>query len=126
MAEDHSKSKVWIALSVLFLDTDISIHIEHISRVCADSNFDLDELSAILYREVAPVCMPNLLTIAGEWAGFDEAQLVEKILEYKNKSNSGVSSLFKPQWGFIAKIYIGQDWRKVVELIKEKRNNASC
>lgn len=106
----------------MFLDSDTALHLDRIGEVCADSAYSLEEISSMLYRDVAPVCMPNLLSIAGEWTGFDEQQLIEKIVEHKNRKQSSVTKLLKPQWGLIARIYIGKDWKKVAALIAEKRN----
>ncbi|NKB34916.1 MAG: hypothetical protein GKR91_17610 [Pseudomonadales bacterium] len=117
----NKEHEIWVALSDLFLDTDVAIHLKQISNVCADSDYSVEEIRNMLYQDVAPVCMPNLLTVAGEWTGFDEEQLIEKISKYKNKKSSTIKSLFKPQWGLIARIYIGKDWEKVAKLILEKR-----
>lgn len=117
----QAKVNLWAALSTLFLDTEIDVHLEQISSVCAASQHSIDELQQILFQEVAPVCMPNMLTVAGEWTGFDEEQLVTKILEHKNKKQSAFGKLLKPQWGIIARLYIGKDWQKVSDLIKQKR-----
>jgi len=38
-----------------------------------DSGYSIDELRHIYLYEVAPAVFGNLLTAAGEWAGFDEA-----------------------------------------------------
>ena len=53
---------LWIAMSDLFLDTDVSLFYEHVARVCADSPFTLEELDDIFQKEVAPVVGPNLLS----------------------------------------------------------------
>ncbi len=121
---NESRKQIYIALSELFLDTDTASHFDHISDVCASSEFSAEALSTMLYNDVAPVCMPNLLMVAGEWSGFDEDQLMEKIIEQQSRKKSSIAQLFKPQWGFIARIYIGKDWNKVKELIEEKRNAA--
>ncbi|HEU0123261.1 MAG TPA: hypothetical protein VFQ91_22215, partial [Bryobacteraceae bacterium] len=70
---------VWIAQSDLFLDTDTRLSYPYIARVAAESPFSLDELAAIFRDEVAPIAEPNLLDIAGEWAGFPEDWLVQSI-----------------------------------------------
>ncbi|MBO2620048.1 hypothetical protein AYI74_11050 [Shewanella algae] len=76
----HTRQAVWSALSDLFLDTDVALHYPGITRVCALSPYSLPELEHILYREVAPVCGPNLFDVCGEWAGFDEQWLKESIM----------------------------------------------
>ena len=71
---------VWGALSTLFLDTDTSLDRQRRAQVLAASEYSLKELEEILITEVYPACGPNLLSVAGEWAGFDTAWLEERIL----------------------------------------------
>ena len=87
-SEQHdieARTPVWIALSYLFLDTDVTLSDEYIVRVCAQSPYSLDELFDILQNEVAPVCRHNLLLICGEWDFFDEAWLIKKVTRVYNK-----------------------------------------
>ena len=70
---------VWQALSDMFLDTDTSLSRDWRVRELAQSSYSLAELEEILINEVYPVCRWNLLSIAGEWAGFDPEWLEEKI-----------------------------------------------
>jgi len=121
----NDKREIWCTLSDLFLDTDISVSLERISDVCAKSNFSIDEITDMLYSEVAPVCMPNLLTATEKWAGFDEEQLVERVSKYMNTRQSTIKKLFKPKWGLIARLYIGKDWLKAAKLIEEKRSSST-
>lgn len=88
MEERDARHKVWIALSDLFLDTDVSLHFDHIQRVLVPAPFSMDELDLILRDEVAPVFLSNLFDIAGEWAGFPEDVIVKKIDAY----------LLRPAW----------------------------
>lgn len=76
------RHRVWIALSDLFLDTDVSIHFDYIEQELAASSFSDTKLDLILRDEVAPVCLPNLHEIAGEWAGFQPEYLVRSIEAY--------------------------------------------
>ncbi|MBK1884526.1 hypothetical protein JIN85_19070 [Luteolibacter pohnpeiensis] len=71
---------VWNALSELFLDTELQED-DHqsIARVLAASPYTEKKLDEILRFEVTPVLKWNLLSIADEWAGFDEAWLREKL-----------------------------------------------
>ena len=57
---------------------------EFISNTLADSNYSLQELEAILYYEVYPVCKYNLLSFAGEWGGFGDDWIMENIAPRKN------------------------------------------
>jgi hypothetical protein len=75
-AEIERRQPVWAALSELWLDTELSEEdLGRISGVMRRSGYGLDELREIYLFEVAPVVSPNLLCLAGEWAGFDEGWL---------------------------------------------------
>ncbi len=79
-AEIRSRRPVWIALSELWLDTELQNHdIDHIARVLHDSGYDRDALEQILAEEVAPVVYLNLCSVAGAWTGFDPDWLCAEI-----------------------------------------------
>ena len=70
--ERQSREAVWIELSKLFLDTELQPQdYDEIAAVLAASPYSIDELEVIVVKEVAPLCLPNLCTTAGEWQGFD-------------------------------------------------------
>ena len=71
---------VWLALSDLFLDTDVQLLRAHNTRSLAGSPYSLDELDAILREEVYPAREFNLAQVAGEWAGFGADWLERRIL----------------------------------------------
>lgn len=84
-AEDlEQRRPVWSVLSELYLDTELdeSDH-ERICSVLARSKYSVGQLEEILYRELHPVLFGNLLSVAGEWAGFDEQWLEHSILVLK-------------------------------------------
>lgn len=70
----------WAVLSELFLDTqlDAADH-ERIAAALTHARFDADVAERILRREVGPVLWPNLLSVAGEWEGFDLDAMEAKI-----------------------------------------------
>ena len=82
-ADLDARRPVWEALSDLFLDTDITLSRDWRVRVLAASPYTLAELDAILRSEIYPVCIHNLFSIAGEWAGFDVQTLEHAILKQK-------------------------------------------
>ena len=68
---------VWIALSELWLDTELDeADLHRIADVLRASAYSLIELRQIYLHEVAPVMYPNTLSVAGEWAGVDPDWLV--------------------------------------------------
>ncbi|MEM7138486.1 MAG: hypothetical protein AAF500_18040 [Myxococcota bacterium] len=68
-------------MSELYLDRELDeadyVRIVESLRACG---YTLDELDQILYREVHPLLMPNLVSVAGEWTGFDLDWMEERIL----------------------------------------------
>ena len=70
---------VWLALSDLFLDTDVSLFRQGNARLLAACPYSLEELDAILTGEVYLACSLSLRGIAGEWAGFDSDWLEGRI-----------------------------------------------
>jgi hypothetical protein len=74
------RAPLWVALSDLFLDTEIqAVHCEGILKAARSGGFEPDEVIAILNQEVAPVLGFNLLQIAGEWAMFDPDWVVSRV-----------------------------------------------
>jgi len=74
--EIERRKPVWAALSELWLDTELEDDdLQRIAGVMKRSEYSINELRDIYLFEVAPVVFPNLLTVAGEWAGFDEEWL---------------------------------------------------
>lgn len=75
-AEVERRKPVWTAFSEFWLDTELQdSDLERIARVAEASGYSLAELRDIYLYEVAPVLNANLLTVAGEWSGFDEEWL---------------------------------------------------
>lgn len=84
---------VWVALSELFLDTELQEEDhQRIARVLAASQYSEKKLDEILRFEVTPVLKWNLLSVAGEWAGFHEEWLREELVPKIDKR-----PLFRPR-----------------------------
>ena len=109
----EERKKVWIALSDLFLDTDTKLFHENIIKVLVVSPYDIDELKNIMLNEVYPVCGWNLLSVAGEWAGFDQECLVDEILKEPSiLSKVWIKTIGKlSMWNYL-------EWRKILKEIK--------
>jgi hypothetical protein len=109
-SRDHHDARipVWVALSALYLDTEVSACHDAIAATLAASPYSLDELHPALY--------PNLLSVAGEWAGFDDAWLVERILDVRRR----------PRWRRrISRWFardIGDHWRTLSPMIRSARS----
>ena len=108
------KKPLWEALSALFLDTELEEHdLAFIAKKMHESGFSLNELHDILMLEVFPVCIANLHSVAGEWAGFDENWVIETILVAKHPSSYRRWMNRRSFW------IIKDDWEAVVERFKE-------
>lgn len=78
--ELERRRPVWSALSDLFLDTEVRPAHPWRARVCARSGLDVTALRRIFDEELHPLLYSNLLSVAGEWAGFDDAWLESAIV----------------------------------------------
>jgi hypothetical protein len=110
----ENRRPVWRALSDLFLDTELqNSHLSYIARTLAESPYTLAEIETILFREVYPVCIPNMHCVAGEWSGFNYEWLEETILKH-TKCSWSLSRVFQPsRW------MIRDDWNRVKDLYVE-------
>jgi len=106
---------VWVALSEFFLDTEFQPgDLQRIAQVLADSGYSDEELEYIFRREVSPAVGANLLSVAGEWAGFDPEWLEARILERERGW-----SRWLPAYG--ATRLVRDDWDHVQRLLGELR-----
>jgi hypothetical protein len=118
-AASDARIPVWTALSELYLDTDVAAFRDHIASTLAASPYSLDALHEMLMYDVHPALYPNLISVAGEWAGFDQAWLVERIAAVRRQ----------PCWRrritrwFVRDI--GVQWRTLVPMIQAARSVAA-
>ncbi len=116
---DALRVPVWLALSDLYLDTDVTMSYDYIVRTLAASPFSLDELHEMLMYDVHPVLYSNLMSMAGEWGCFDEAWLTERVLAVREQ----------PRWRrrftqwFVRDI--GTQWRTLAPMIQAARGAAT-
>jgi hypothetical protein len=73
----ENRRLIWTALSEFYLDTELTKRdFDRISIVFLNSGLHIKDIKEIDLIEVFPFLQPNLLNIAGEWAGFDEDLLL--------------------------------------------------
>lgn len=98
---DH-RMPVWVALSELFLDTELQGQDYYrIARALASSPYSEEKLNEILRFEVTPVLKWNLMCMAGEWAGFNKEWLCEKLVPRIDKRpffRRGVPWMLRGSW----------------------------
>jgi hypothetical protein len=114
--EPEARIPVWNALSGLYLDTDVAADRDHIASTLAASPFSIEALHDMLMYDVHPALYPNLLSVAGEWAGFDQAWLLERITAVRAQ----------PRWRrrithWFARD-IGAQWRTLEPMIRAARS----
>ena len=119
-AELQRRKPIWTALSGLWLDTELTDDdIKRIAQAGISSGYSIAELNEIYLYEVAPVVSANLLTVGGEWAGFDEDWLHD---EARKRAES--RSLWLRFWvwtGFGLKLmtYATEDhWKEIISLLQ--------
>ncbi len=116
--EPDARIPVWNALSELYLDTDTTLWYDAIVRTLAASPYSLDDMHDMLMYDVHPALYQNLMSVAGEWAGFDEAWLVERIETVRRQ----------PRWrrhithAFVR--HIDGEWRMLEPMIRAARSAA--
>jgi hypothetical protein len=114
---------VWLALSELFLDTELQEDaLRRIARTLAASGHGLSELERVLWAEVAPVVGWNLLGVAGVWDGFDPVWLEDGILR-RLRHNARQGRLFRSLGVRLARLLwarsIQADWARVRVLLPQ-------
>lgn len=88
-ADLDRRRRVWEVLSELYLDTELDDRDnERIAAVLVASGYSVGQLEEILYREIHPVLRANLLSVAGEWTGFDLSWIEEQILRRRPRRSS--------------------------------------
>ena len=76
----EERKPIWIALSEFYLDTELQeSDYQHIATIIIESPYSIKEVKEINKYEVFPVLQMNLMSVAGEWAGFEEEWLVRNI-----------------------------------------------
>ena len=80
-AEIEARLPLWRALSDLFLDTELQgYHYKYLAKVVLESGLKPAEVQRILWNEVFPALADNLRIATGEWSGFQDDWLRERIL----------------------------------------------
>lgn len=120
-AEDdlNNRRLVWVAMSELFLDTELQERdLTRIVGVLAASPYSFDELNSIYHDEVFPVLSANLLSVVGEWAGFDEDWLVERLSAWKGRKSGKFAMAWRHFW-FNGTI---DQWWTILDRVAVERN----
>ena len=113
----EERKPVWSALSELFLDTHLeAADLERVAQRLAASPYSLTKIEEILRFEVTPALKGNLKVVAGEWDGFDENWLRDRIAPRMDR---------KPLIRFPVIRLIRGDWRIVKTRLHELRDSGA-
>jgi len=82
---------VWSALSDLFLDTETRRFLPRTAWVCVQSRLDWQAVYQALCDQVAPIVAPNLMDVAGDWAGFPDDWLFSSIRAHGSQGPTSLS-----------------------------------
>ncbi len=119
MADKLTDRDLCIALSNLFLDTEIDY-----SAVAKKLNqFELPYIENALLDMVAPVLHWAFYSVATEWAGYDEDWLWSQIQKVSDKNkNAGFISgkLLKIRHFYMSKL-LNETWQKFTSEFKKQR-----
>lgn len=116
-ADLATRRPVWLAISELFLDTNLeAVDIRRIATELARSPYSLEDLDNILLHEVYPACHWNLVSIAGEWSAFDPDWLESRIL----RGPSGFATMWAHSVGRVGR-FSSIAWRRIKRHVLEER-----
>lgn len=88
------RRQIWLVLSELYLDTELdNTDFDRIISALKQTKLSLAAIKNIDLYEVFPLLQTNLLSVAGEWAGFDQEWLYENC--EKNYTKSHKSSMYR-------------------------------
>ena len=119
------RRSLWVALSALFLDTELTpADGARIAQVMADSGLSLRELRAVYAREVAPVVSANLRMTARVWSSFDAAWLCAQIVRHLRKVSWWTR--FMPERARAPGLgRSASDWQALMDQVRMKRAKAA-
>lgn len=106
MAESTARLlPVWDAMAEHFLDTEVRHRFPHTALTCLDAGLSPLEARDVWRKDIAPTLAWNLLSVAGEWALWEEAWLIAQIAKtrranwlIKLTSHRGFARLTKDMW----------------------------
>lgn len=99
---------VWAAMSRVFLDTELSERdYAAIAAAIDQAGFTAVEARAIFKDEVAPAFAGNLRTVAGEWAGWPDDFVRERVLAKRG------SIVAKALNRLFDRALLAQEWGKI-------------
>ena len=124
------REDVWFEFSQLFLDMGLNQDdLFCIARNVSQTSFSIEELTAIMEDEVAPVLDSNLLVVGGEWCSFDRQK---EVVEPIKQRLARIPSVCKNGWLPLAYLRrkwcmmnVGHDWSAILGHIQKIRSSTT-
>ncbi|KAK7427289.1 hypothetical protein QQZ08_006225 [Neonectria magnoliae] len=114
------EERACVLLSNLFLDTELTqTHIDSMARDLHPLGLTVDHLDGLLRRDVFPALYPNLLSVAGEWSGFDNDDLIRRINDSRARGKGMLQSLSGSAAWVVLSGSVTSTWDKVKEQIEQ-------
>ena len=116
-AEITERFPVWDALSEFWLDGWLDANdYDRIAATLRASPYTVEQIWRICIYEVAPAVYVNLLSVAGEWGGFDPDMLRERIIK---KTPDASISLHPGLWrrlrGYMHALHVkSSGWNQII------------
>lgn len=108
-----------MALSGFYLDTELDDdNFRYIANTILDSPYTLEEVKWINKYEVFPILQANLLSMTGEWAGFDEDWLLDRITSRLRKKTNHKSISVEIGY-YLFKGMCGDYWQAVERIYND-------
>ncbi|WP_211464762.1 DUF7079 family protein [Collimonas silvisoli] len=112
---DAEREKIWYVLSDVFVDSDVDF--PYIARNLR--SFDMEQIKEIFFREVAPICGVNLMTVIPPiWSGFSEDEVRQDIRGMlKKREDSFIFRVRNDVFVAFCRWYFRSYWKEVEDVL---------
>lgn len=117
------RQQAWVALSVLFVDTELTDDtLRSVARKLIALHLDAVSAEVILFEDVAPVFVKNMLSVAGNWTGWEAQDVIQLVSEWiaKRDAQGFQGALLRSPLADhlrrrLSLHFIGREWQAVVD-----------
>ena len=118
---DSDRIDIWLCLSNLYLDTELqAFELKSMADLFKDLDMSLEELQKVDRYEVFPSLYKNHLSVAGAWAAFDKAWLVQQCEENKQKRKSWFFRAWVQFLDYFLYSMRKNDWEKIAYYYRQE------
>ncbi len=122
MTKEELKTRkiIWESISNFYLDTELDDkEYDYISKKLIETKIEIEELKLIDLYEVFPTLQMNLLSPAGEWAGFEPTWLNQKcLINYEKRISSKSYRVFTEMKNKLFFWMREKHWKEINKRIK--------